>query len=124
MFIPGTPLWVDDGTGPVQNPALSSDDFAAGLADLQAKNLDSLWQAAHDYEFARISGTAVGLLAVGVQKGGPVSLAIQAWCNSIWDLYYAHKPSVSHTWDASLVDFSSCGQMPHTIPELMKEVQG
>lgn len=118
------PLWIDHGDGPVRNPDLSDDEFNAGLAQRRIENVSALWQSAHDYEFAQISGTAVGLLAAGVQKGGPVALAIQAWCFSIWTLYYQRKPRVTHEWDAALLDFSSCGEIPHSIPDLMAEVLG
>jgi len=120
------PLWIDngDGEGPVRNPELTDAEFEAELMDAQASNVAALWQSAYDYEFAQISGTAVGLLAAGVQKGGPVALAIQAWCFSIWNLYYQRKPQVTHEWNAALLDFSSCGEIPHSIPDLMAEVLG
>lgn len=124
MVISVIPLWVDNGDGPMPNPALSQQEFDAGLESMKQQNVAALWQAAHDYEYAQISGTAVGVLAAGVAKGGPVSMAIQQWCLSIWTLYYSRKPIVTHQWNAYLLDFSSCGQIPHTIPELMTEVLG
>lgn len=119
-------LWIDngDGKGPIRNPDISDADFNAGLANLQNQNIAILWQTAHDYEYAQINGTGVGLLAVGVLKGGPLALAIQNWCNSIWNLYYTRKPLVTYNWDPTLVDFSSCGDMPGSIPDLMAEVLG
>lgn len=85
---------------------------------------DSLWNAAHDYEYAQINGTAVGMLALGVLARRPKSLAIQSWIISIWTLYYEKKSMITSTPDESLYDFSSCGPMPYSIPELMAEVLG
>lgn len=85
---------------------------------------DNLWNAAHDYEYAQISGTAVGILALGVLAGRPKSLAIQSWIIGIWTLYYEKKSMITSTPDESLYDFSSCGPMPYSIPELMAEVLG
>lgn len=115
-------LWIDNGSGPVRNPYLSDAAFQDGLDKLKADNVAALWQAAHDFEYAEINGTGVGLLVIGVQRSLPKSLAIMAWDQSIWNLYYQRKPLVTHQWDGSLMDFSSCGPMPHTIPELMAEV--
>lgn len=81
-----------------------------------------LWEAAHAYEYAEVNGTGVGLLALGVLKGSPKALSCQAWATSIWALYYERKPMVTHEMSESLLDFSVCGPMPYTIPELMAEV--
>ena len=115
-------LWVDDGNGPIRNPELSDEVFAEGLATVRDLNVASLWQAAHDYEYQQISGTATGLLAIGVLKQRPVALAIQNWVLSIWNLYYQRKASVTELSDPTLCDFSVCGPMPHSIPELMSDV--
>ncbi len=116
------PLWLDDGSGPFRNPKLSDDEFNTGLARLQADNVAVLWQAAHDYEYAEISGSAVGLLTMGVSQGKPMCLSVMAWIQSIWLLYYSRKPFVTHEWDASLLDFASCGPCPHSVPELLSEL--
>ena len=115
-------LWTDDGTGRVKNPELSDDEYQAGLDELAALNLAVLWQTAHDLEYNSISGSAVGLLTLGVQKQLPKCIAVMAWIQSIWTLYYINKPKVSFLFDVELLDFSSCGEMPHSVPELMQEV--
>lgn len=76
-----------------------------------------LWQAAHEYEYAEISGSAIGMLALGVSLAKPKCIAVQAWITSIWALYYARKASGSVE-----IEFSVCGPMPHTVPELMDEI--
>lgn len=115
-------LYIDNGSGPIQNPELTQEEFDAGLIQMKESNVAALWQAAHDYELAEISGTAVGLLTLGTIKGGPIAIAIQVWCQSIWLLYYQRKPLITHEWNPELLDFSSCGKIPYTIPELLTEV--
>lgn len=116
------PLWIDNGTGPVRNPDLTQEEFDAALIELTNTNTMALWQAAHDYEYAQISGSATGLLTLGVLQSKPKSAAIMTWIQSIWTLYYSRKPTVTHEWNAALLDFSSCGTIPYSIPELMAEV--
>lgn len=89
----------------------------ANLAAAEASRIANLWQAAHDYEFEQISGSAIGLLAMGVMMGKPKCLAVQNWIKSIWTLYYTRKA----TGDDS-TDFSTCGECPHSVPELMAEL--
>lgn len=83
----------------------------------EAQRIAALWQAAHDYEFAQISGSAIGLLAMGVMMGKPKCLMVQGWVKSIWTTYYARKASGSHD-----TDFSGAGPCPHSVPELMAEL--
>ncbi len=89
----------------------------ANIAAAEARRIADLWQAAHDYEFAQISGSAIGLLTMGVMMGKPKCLSVQNWIKSIWTLYYFRKA----TGETS-TDFSSCGECPHTVPELMAEL--
>lgn len=117
-------LWIDnsDGNGPIRNPELTDEEYAAGLEEIRLNNIRTLWQAAHDYEFEQISGSAIGLLTLGILQGKPKCSAVRAWINSIWTLYYTRKPTVTHVLDASLNDFSICGTIPHNVPELMTEL--
>lgn len=87
-----------------------------------AENIGRLWQAAHDYEYQHINGMAIGLLTVGVLQNSPKALAIKAWSSAIWDLYYTRKILITPTLDPQLLDFSSVGPMPHSVPELRAEV--
>ena len=116
------PLWVDNGTGPMQNPDLTQDEFDAGLAAMQADNVRALWQAATDYQESYISGAAYGLVTMGVLQQKPKALSVMAWVNSVWAAYYTRKPQVTPQWNAALLDFSSCGPMPCTVPDLMAEL--
>lgn len=86
-------------------------------AIIEAKRIASLWQAAHDYEYAEISGSAVGLLAIGVMQGKPKCIAVQNWIHGIWAEYYTRKAGTSTD-----TDYSVCGTIPHTIPEIMNEL--
>ena len=87
---------------------------------LQA-NEDALWRAADAYQTRYISGVAIGLLTIGVLQQKPVALAIQAWSASVWDEYYRRKALL--TYDGALDgDFTGCGPMPHSVPELRAEL--
>lgn len=83
----------------------------------ETKRVALLWQAAHNYEYTQISGSAVGLITIGLLKQKPKCTAVQEWITSIWNLYYERKENGS-----SDVDFSCCGAIPYTVPELMAEV--
>jgi len=87
------------------------------------ENLDTLWSCATKYQESFISGAAIGLLTIGVIQSKPKSLAIMAWINSIWNNhYYVQKPLVDENYTG--YDFSVCGPMPYSIPELSAEVLG
>lgn len=124
MSFPQKSLWIDnsDGTGSHRNPDITDAEFEAGIAAMKASNLEALWQKATDYQSGFISDAAFGLVTKGSIKGLPKSLAVEAWINSIWSLYYERKPLVTHEWDATLYDFSTLGPMPHSVPALMEEV--
>lgn len=83
--------------------------------------LDALWSAADAYQSSYISSVAVGLLTIGVMQQLPKALAVMAWSSSIWDAYYTRKATV--TLDSvDDHDFTVCGPMPHTVPELRTEL--
>ena len=84
----------------------------------EAQRTASLWQAAHDYEYAAISGSAIGLLALGVIQQTPKCIAVQAWLKSIWVEYYTRMANGSTNYD-----FSFAGGIPYSIPELIAEVE-
>ena len=81
------------------------------------RTIEKLWKAAHDYEFEQISGSAIGLVTMGVMQGKPKCLLVAEWQKSIWDLYYTRKALLDEN-----LDFSSCGPIPHKVPELMEEL--
>lgn len=105
--------------------AWTPDVIAAHIANMESRIpsvtseqvVARLWQAAHDYECAQISGSAIGLLAMGVMTGKPKCLAVQAWIKSIWAEYYTRKAALTQDYD-----FSFAGQIPYTVPELMEEM--
>lgn len=86
-------------------------------AKQDAERIAKLWQAAHDYEYAEISGSAVGLLSLGVIQGKPKAIAVQNWIHGIWTEYYTRKAGTSTD-----TDYSMCGACPYTVPELMAEL--
>jgi hypothetical protein len=86
-------------------------------AQKEAQRIASLWQAAHDYEFAQVSGSAIGLLAMGVMQGKPKCIAVQDWIKTIWTEYYTRKAGASTD-----TDYSFAGPVPYSVPELMAEL--
>jgi len=86
-----------------------------------ASKYDSLWKAANDYQSAQISGAAIGLLTIGVLMSKPKCSAVQAWIKSVWIEYYTRKAGVDLQNNVNL-DFSVCGNIPYSVPELMEEV--
>lgn len=93
----------------------------AGMAEIpplaDSARIAALWQAAHDYEYAEVSGSAIGLLAMGVIQSKPKCLSVQGWIKGIWTEYYARKASGSTDYSFAVV-----GACPYSVPELMTEL--
>lgn len=98
--------------------ALDAGTVAANQAAFDEQRIAALWQAAHDLEYAAISGSAIGLITMGVLQGKPKCLAVQAWIKSIWTEYYTRKAGTSTDCDFATV----AGACPHSVPELMVEL--
>jgi hypothetical protein len=114
-----SPIQVDGVLGVFSQPdwdQMRADEMSA-RPDPESKRIAALWQAAHDYEYAQVSGSAIGLLAIGVLQGLPKCLAVQLWIKGIWTIYYERKAGTSTD-----TDFSTAGSCPHTVPELMIEL--
>lgn len=91
------------------------------IARVVEAKVEALWQAADRYTSGYISGVAVGILTIGVMQQKPKALAVSAWSSAVWAEYYARKAFVTAT-SADDHDFSSFGNIPHTVPELQAEV--
>jgi len=83
----------------------------------ETERVQAIWQGAHDYEYAQISGSAIGMLAIGILQQLPKALAVQGWIQTIWTEYYTRKATGSFDADYSLI-----GPIPHSVPELMAEL--
>ena len=101
----------------VEEVVQSYTTYEPDLVVIEAQRIESLWQAAHNTEFAAVSGSAIGLLAMGVLQGKEKCTAVQMWIKNIWTEYYVRKASGS-----SDTDFSFVGSCPYTVPELMAEL--
>lgn len=107
-FCPASALTPDEAEMFGVYPLLEAAQPACGIAETAV---------AQDLEYNAISGSAVGLLAIGVMQGAPKCVAVQNWIKGIWALYYERKVN----GDAS-TDYSICGTCPHSVPELMAEL--
>lgn len=87
-------------------------------AQTDDQRIEKLWQAAHDLEFANINGSAVGMVTLGLLQEKPKCIAVQSWISNIWQIYYERKVGGSTDLDFHTV----CGDIPHSIPELMEEL--
>jgi len=96
-----------------------SDATAAEIVEEEARRANMLWQSAHDMETAAISGSAIGLVTIGIILNKPKAQAVHLWVQSIWDEYYMRKASGSYD-----TDFTVMGACPHTVPELLGEANG
>lgn len=120
-----TPIWIDDGSGPVINPILTEEEINAALNRLKQDNIAALWRAATDYQESFISGAAIGLLTMGVMQQKPKAMAVMGWIDSIWNnQYYPRKEFITYMRNEALYDFSVCGAMPYSVPEISAEVLG
>ena len=98
---------------------LTAEEKEAMLQDKYAQ----LWKAATDYQERYISGAAIGLLTIGVIQQKSKALAIMAWIQTVWmNHYYPQKALL--VYDSEIYDFSTCGAMPYSVPELTAEVLG
>src|SRR5512136_985049 len=92
----------------------------------EAKKYNAIW----------IEEAGIGILVLGVvqamiaAQSRPKSLECLDWVLSIWQLYYQRYSIVmqSELEDIDLtddmIDFTSCGPMPWSVPELMTEILG
>lgn len=115
----------DDGDGTYWDGTSEEEqEYLAWYIPLRIKeNKDALWQAATRYQESFISGAAIGLVTAGFLQNKPKSIAVMAWINNIWNNhYYVQKPLVNENYTG--YDFSVCGPIPYTVPEINAEVLG
>ena len=87
------------------------------------ENYQKLWEAATSYTEYYISGAAYSLVTIGLLQKRPKCIAVQQWIQSIWNLYYQRKYYIKkEPISDELLDFSVCGPMPYSVPELTSEV--
>lgn len=96
------------------------------VIDYTESNKAQLWEAAHQWEYQRISGAALSLLALGVGQGKPKCGAVAMWLKTLWDgNYYPRKALITSELIApSHLDFSNVGEMPFTVQQMSDEVYG
>lgn len=109
--------FVENPDGSITSTPRSIEVTTSVLAGRERARITKLWQAAHDYEYERISGMATSLLVLGVLQNLPKSMAIKAWSKSIWAQYFIRKATGSTD-----TDFTFAGPMPYSVSELMAEL--
>lgn len=109
-------LWEDYAGLPADDPTI-----LPMLTRYRESLVAPLWLAANNWQEQYISGLAGGLLTLGVLQGKPKALAIMAWSGALWDEYYRRKAVVMAGGIAD-DDFTSCGEMPFSVPELREEL--
>ena len=94
--------------------------------DYTESNKAQLWEAAHQWEYQRISGAALSLLALGVGQSKPKCTAVAGWLKTLWDgNYYPRKALITSVQIApEQLDFSNVGDMPFTVQQMSDEVYG
>lgn len=96
-------------------PPLPSDyNHQAVIADL--------WTAADQYIAKSINGVGIGLFAAGLVAQKPKAAAVTAWTQAVWMEYYARKALWTEGGTLPNLDFSTMGEMPHTVLELSAEL--
>lgn len=90
-----------------------------------AANIDLLWQAATAYQKQYIADLAIGVLTIGVIRGLPKALAVEAWASNLWNgMYYPRRAAMTAEYLPELYDFSAAGPMPYSVQELNAELNG
>ena len=94
--------------------------------DYTESNKAQLWEAAHQWEFSKISGVGLSLLALGVAQGKQKCIANAMWAKSLWnDVYDVRKLLITSAQIApEQLDFSAAGEMPFTVQQMSDEVYG
>ena len=120
-LVEGTPVLIDGKWTQVwEVQPLNQDELdqrVSKAATEENERIAKLWQSAHDVEFAAISGSAIGLITMGVLQGKPKCLAVQNWIKTLWTEYYVRKAGTSTDYD-----FSAFANCPYSVPELMTEL--
>ena len=116
------PLWIDHGTGPVQNPDITQSQFDSGLIQLQQDNVKYLKDSMTNYHKNFVSETELMFITVGASKGLPKCTAVFEWLLHIYTQYNTRITKVTYSWDQTLHDFSNCGSIPYPMQELIIEI--
>lgn len=98
-------------------------EILVAFPDILDSKYAALWQAAHEYEQKYISGVGLSILSLGVAQGKPKALAVAAWSQNLWTLYYQRKAAIAIDNQPEL-DFTPATEMPYSVPELSAEVWG
>ena len=113
-------IWVDSGSGPAPNPALTQAQFNVALAQWQAQNASDFYQAGVALVSSFMDAIAALIVASGVGHGDANALQIVKWVHAIYTFYATNKATVQG-WttpaavDQSIMNYTSVGGPPVTL---------
>lgn len=100
------------------------------LATEKQANIDAIFASAEEYVDrkgttgkGRVSKYSIGILTLKGNANTPKSKAIMDWVNSVFLVAYTREAQVNGgmPFTPEMLDFSSCGPMPHTVAEALQE---
>ena len=119
------PLWIDNGSGPVQNPAVAN--FAAQLAIWQSNNAAEFYNNGMALINTFLDPFTAMLVSIGADLGDANALAVIKWMHSVYTFYAANVATVQG-WTlpsqrvAATMSYSSVGAAPVTLLALATSV--
>ena len=117
----------DNGSGPVQNPALSSADFNTYLAQWQTANGAAFYQNGCALISTFLDSLTAFLVAAGVGVGDTNALAVVKWMHAVYSYYTTNLATVK-AWDTpagmnqAMMSYTSVGACPVTLAALATSV--
>ena len=116
MAYNGPGLWIDDGAGPVQNPALTQTQFNTNLALWQAANGEQFYQNALTVIAAFMDPLAAMIVATGAAIGDSNALSVVKWIHSIYTYYTTNLATVKGWATPTAMDQSMMGYTTLVTP--------
>lgn len=89
-----------------------------------AANILAMYHAAREYIDRRLHWTAAPMIFDKAKGNKPNSKALMDWTIAVWQLYWQREDDLlagTIEWDATLLDFSVLGDLPHPVREAFLE---
>ena len=127
MTYNGPALWIDNGSGPIQNPALSQADFNTYLAQWQATNGQAFYQNGCALISTFLDSLTAFLVAAGTGVGDTNALAVVKWMHAVYTYYTTNLATVK-AWttpmgmNQAMMQYTSVGPCPVALGTLATSV--